>query len=325
MIAWTAVFQDALRPAGPQAGHIAELWWVTLAICAVVFLVIMAFLLHGLWRAPRSTEATPADISGLSMHERSLHRGVIWGASLSTIGLLFLLAASVHTDRALASLDVKDALHIRVTANQWWWDIKYDDPDPSRMFNTANELHVPVNRPIVVSLVSNDVIHSFWVPNLHGKRDLIPGHVLTTSFRADTPGTYRGQCAEFCGLQHAFMAFTVVAEPADAFNSWADAQRKPASEPRDEAAKRGKQLFESGPCMLCHNISGTPATGRKGPDLTHIATRPTLAAGTLANNPENLTAWIRDPQKIKPGVNMPANQLVPEDEQALVAYLETLK
>jgi cytochrome c oxidase subunit 2 len=178
---------------------------------------------------------------------------------------------------------------------------------------------------VVVSLTSNDVIHSFWVPNLHGKRDLIPGHVLTTSFRADEPGTYRGQCAEFCGLQHAFMAFTVVAEPPQAYEAWADAQRKPAPEPTDEQAKRGKSLFLSGPCMMCHNISGTPATARRAPDLTHLASRPTLAAGTLPNNPANLAAWIKDPQSIKPGVNMPANALVPEDRDALLAYLGTLK
>ena len=325
MSALTAIFQDALHPAGPQAAHIADLWWLTLATCAVVALVIWIVFVQGLWRAPRADEATPPDISGLSTHERSLHRGVIWATALSTLGLIALLAASVHTDRALAGMDVKDALQLEVTANQWWWSITYDDPDPTRMFVTANEIHVPVNRPVVVLLTSNDVIHSFWVPNLHGKRDLIPGHQITMTFRADQPGTYRGQCAEFCGLQHAFMAFTVVAETPDAFNAWADAQRKPAPEPADENVKRGKSLFLSGACMMCHNIAGTPAWGRKGPDLTHLASRPTLAAGTLANNHDNLVAWIRDPQKIKPGVNMPANTLVAEDEQALVAYLETLK
>jgi cytochrome c oxidase subunit 2 len=325
MMAWAPVFQDALRPAGPQAERIADLWWLTLALCAVVAIVILAVFLQGLWRAPRATEATSADISSLSRHEGRLHRGVIWGTALSTVGLIVLLVASVHTDRALAGLDLKDALQLKVTANQWWWEVQYDDAQPARIFTTANEIHIPVKRPVVVVLTSNDVIHSFWVPNLHGKRDLIPGHQITMTFRADEPGTYRGQCAEFCGLQHAFMAFTVVAESAEAFDAWSEAQRKPAPEPTEEVAKRGKSLFLSGPCMLCHNITGTPATGRKGPDLTHIASRPTLAAGTIANNPANLAAWIRDPQAIKPGVNMPATALVAEDQQALIAYLETLK
>ena len=325
MTALAPVFQDALRPAGPQAAQIADLWWLTVGICALVAVVIFAFLLHGLLRAPRTNVAAPADISPLSRHEGRLHRGVIWGVSLSTVGLLVLLVASVHTDRALATMDVKDALHIQVTGNQWWWEITYDDPDPSRVFVTANEIHIPVKRPVVLSLRSNDVIHSFWVPNLHGKRDLIPGHELTVSLSADQAGTYRGQCAEFCGLQHAFMAFTVVAEAPEAFNAWAEAQRKPAPEPADDLAKRGKALFLSGPCMMCHNIAGTRATARKGPDLTHVASRPTLAAGTLPNTRENLAAWIRDPHSIKPGVNMPANLLVAEDQQALMAYLETLK
>jgi cytochrome c oxidase subunit 2 len=325
MKALAPVFQDALRSAGPQAAEIEKLWWFFVAVCAIVAVIVFAFLLHGLLKAPRADESAPADISGLSKHEGRLHRGVIWGVSLSTVALLVLLVASVHTDRALASLDVKDALHIKVTANQWWWEITYDDPDPSRTFVTANEIHVPVKRPVVVSLTSNDVIHSFWVPNLHGKRDLIPGHVLTMNLRADDAGTYRGQCAEFCGLQHAFMAFTVVADEPQAFEAWADAQRKPAPEPGDEKARRGKSLFLSGPCMLCHNISGTPASARKGPDLTHLASRPTLAAGTLPNNPDNLAAWIKDPQSIKPGVNMPANAFVPEDRDALLAYLGTLK
>ena len=325
MMALAPVFQDALRPVGPQAAQIAGLWWFTVAICAVAAVIVFAFLLHGLLRAPRADEATPADISPLSRHEGRLHRGVIWGASLSTVGLLVLLVASVHTDRALASLDVKDALHIQVTGNQWWWEVTYDDPDPSRVFVTANEMHIPVKRPVVISLRSNDVIHSFWVPNLHGKRDLIPGHELTMSLRADEAGTYRGQCAEFCGLQHAFMAFTVVAEAPEAFDAWAQAQRQPAPEPADDLAKRGKSLFLSGPCMMCHNIGGTPATARKGPDLTHVASRATLAAGTIRNTRENLIAWIRDPQSIKPGVNMPSNALVAEDQQALIAYLETLK
>jgi cytochrome c oxidase subunit 2 len=229
------------------------------------------------------------------------------------------------TDRALAHLPLQDALPIRVTAHQWWWEVLYDDPQPGRIFSTANEIHVPVGRPVVVTLLADDVIHSFWVPSLHGKKDLIPGRTNVIEFRADQPGTYRGFCAEFCGLQHAFMSFDVVAMPPQEFDAWAQHQREPAPEPADASARRGRELFLSGSCMLCHAVHGTPANARKAPDLTHVATRERLAAGRIPNTPQDLAAWIADPQKIKPGVNMPAHPLPPDDLQALVAYLGTLK
>jgi cytochrome c oxidase subunit 2 len=325
VIAAAAVFQDVLRPAGPQAAHIAQLWWLTIAICAVVFIAILAVFLYSLWRAPRADAGTPADVSSLLRDEPRARRTVIAAVAVSTAGLATLLVASIAADRALASLDLHDALHIEVTAHQWWWDLRYDDPKPDRAFTTANELHVPVGRPVIVTLKSDDVIHSFWVPNLAGKKDLIPGHTTTLQLRADQPGTYRGQCAEFCGLQHAFMAFLVVAETPERFDAWAEAQRKPALEPTADSPRRGRQLFLSGPCMLCHAIQGTPASARKAPDLTHVASRQTLAAGTIANTPANLAAWILDPHKIKPGVNMPAHPLAANDLQALLAYMETLK
>jgi cytochrome c oxidase subunit 2 len=250
---------------------------------------------------------------------------VVAAVALSAVLLMVLLVASVYTDRALARMQLADALAIEVTAHQWWWDVRYDDPQPARIFNTANEIHVPVGRPVIVTLKSADVIHSFWVPNLHGKKDLIPGRTATIQFRADQPGTYRGQCAEFCGLQHALMAFLVVASPAAEFEAWAESQRKPAPEPVDAKRMRGRELFVSGTCMMCHTIHGTTAGGRKAPDLTHVASRLTLAAGTLANTPQHLAAWILEPQKLKPGAHMPANPLPGEDLDALVAYLETLR
>jgi cytochrome c oxidase subunit 2 len=317
MIAPLATVQDVLSPAGPQAARIAELWWLTIALCAVVFVAVLAFLLHALWKAPRADSRMPADLSSLAADSPRARHGVIAAVALSTVGLAVLLVASVATDRALVQLDLRDALHIEVTAHQWWWDIRYDDPQPARAFNTANELHVPVGRAVIVTLRSDDVIHSFWVPNLHGKKDLIPGYTTTTQFRADRAGTYRGQCAEFCGLQHAFMAFLVVAQPQAEFEAWA--------EPEGDEPRRGQSLFLGGPCMLCHAIQGTTASARKAPDLTHVASRTTLAAGTLPNTPSNLAAWILDPQKIKPGVNMPAHPLAPQDLQALLAYLGTLR
>jgi cytochrome c oxidase subunit 2 len=214
---------------------------------------------------------------------------------------------------------------VRVTAHQWWWEVTYDDPQPERMFATANELRIPVGRPIVVTLDASDVIHSLWIPNLHGKKDLIPGRTSTIQFRADKAGEYRGRCAEFCGLQHAFMAFDVIAMPSEQFETWADAQRQPAGEPEDAAAQRGRELFLSGTCMMCHAIHGTTANARKAPDLTHIAGRAHLAAGRLPNTPQALAAWIADPQKIKPGANMPAHPISGDDLNALVAYLGTLR
>jgi cytochrome c oxidase subunit 2 len=239
--------------------------------------------------------------------------------------LIGLLVASVMTDRALAQLSHADGLHVEVTAHDWWWAVSYDDPQPERTFTTANELYIPVGRPIIVTLHSDDVIHSFWVPSLHGKKDLIPGRVATIQFRADQSGEYLGQCAEFCGMQHAFMAFDVIAlEPAQ-FEAWAEAQRRPAAEPEDAAARHGRELFLSGSCMLCHSIAGTTAQGRKAPDLTHFASRAHIGAGRMSNTAPNLAAWIIDPQLIKPGVNMPAHPLPAEDLGALVAYLGTLK
>jgi cytochrome c oxidase subunit 2 len=175
-----------------------------------------------------------------------------------------------------------------------------------------------------VTLLSNDVIHSLWVPSLAGKKDLIPGRTATLTFRADKPGTYRGQCAEFCGVEHAWMAFDIVADPPDRYAAWSDHQRQPAPEPADAKRIQGQLLFVSTTCVMCHSVRGTTASAEHGPDLTHIASRRTLGAGTLPNTPENLKRWIRDPHVFKPGVNMPATNLSEDDLDALVAWLETL-
>lgn len=317
--------QRVLDAAGPQAAHIEQLWWFTVAICTIVFVPLMAVYLWTLWRTPRATEATPPDTAIVAAPERRATRVVVAAVVLSAIGLSALLVASVRTDRALSQLSLDGAIHINVTGNQWWWDVQYDDPDPLKIFNTANEIYIPVAKPVVITLLSGDVIHSLWIPNLHGKRDLIPGHTLTMALQADKPGTYRAQCAEFCGLQHAFMALTVHALPQADYDKWHDAQLEPAPEPADDRAKRGRDLFLSGSCMMCHAIQGTTANARHAPDLTHIASRDTLAAGTLPNTPQNLAAWIREPSRFKPGVNMPAHRVASEDLDALVAYLETLK
>ncbi|NUZ06759.1 cytochrome c oxidase subunit II [Schlegelella sp. ID0723] len=314
-----------LAPAGVQAAHIGRLWDVFLVTCSIVFAAILIALGVALWRSPRAGEGTPPDVSSVDRHEPGPYRSVVVATLLSVVGLLALLVASVWTDRALAHLPIDDAVHIEVTGHQWWWSVTYAGKPESETFTTANELHVPVGRPVVVKLTSNDVIHTLWVPNLSGKKDLIPGRETVLQFRADTPGVYRGQCAEFCGFQHAFMAFEVVADPPEQFAAWAARQRQEAGTPTDPLLVRGQQVFLGTTCIMCHAIQGTNAHARSGPDLTHVGGRRTLASGTLANTPEDLFRWIKDPQKIKPGANMPASTLPDADLRALAAYLESLK
>jgi cytochrome c oxidase subunit II len=317
--------QDSRLPAGPQAAHIHDLWVIMLIVCSLVFAVVLVAFLIAVWRAPRATETTAPDVGAIRRPEPGSLFSVSAALGLSALGLLGLIIASVLTDRALAGLPLKDGLVIEVTARQWWWDIRYVDHEPSRIFQTANELHIPVGRPVVLKLQSDDVIHSFWVPNLHGKKDLIPGRVSTIRFRADVPGVYRGQCAEFCGYQHAKMAFLVIAHAPAEYEAWIAQQRQSAAEPSGELEQRGRQVFLSSSCVMCHAIEGTHALARNGPDLTHLATRRTIGAGTLNNTRGNLANWIVDPHAIKPGVNMPATRLSPEDLHALVAYLESLR
>jgi cytochrome c oxidase subunit 2 len=316
---------SALDAMGPQAAHIRDLWDVFLAACTVVFVAILLVLLYVLWRAPRGGNATPPDLASVDQPEPGPRRNVTRAVAASTLALLVLVVASVFTDRALARLSLSDAVNIEVTAHQWWWTARYLNGGPSDIFVTANELHVPVGRPVVVNLKADDVIHSLWVPNLAGKKDLIPGRSALMQFRADQPGVFRGQCAEFCGVQHAMMGLLVIAEPPQQYQAWAQSQRSPAAEPQGADAVRGKALFQAASCAMCHAIQGTLANAQRAPDLTHLASRRTLAAGTLPNTPQDLASWISDPQKHKPGTNMPATPLSKEDLQALVAYLGALK
>ena len=319
------MMHDALAPAGPQAAHIAQYWWVMLAVCAFVFVAMMLALAIAVWRAPKAEPGAVPDVLPPEERERRVGRRIGVAVAFSILLLLGLLGGSIATDRALAQLSLVDAVPIHVTAHQFWWEAMYDDADPQRVFYTANEIHVPVGRPVIVTLTADDVIHSFWVPSLHGKKDAIPGRTSTIQFRADRAGRYRGQCAEYCGLEHAYMAFEIVATPQTEYDAWADAQRQAAPDPTDARTKRGRDLFLSGSCMLCHAVRGTTAGARKAPDLTHVASRSELAAGRLPNTPHDLEEWIRDPQKFKPGANMPAHPLADDDMDAIVAYLETLK
>jgi cytochrome c oxidase subunit 2 len=321
----TGGLHDVEAPAGAQAQAIAQLWHVLLPVCTIVFVAVLVAVFVALRRAPRATRETAPDVSSLSQPEPALARAVWAGVIVCAVLLLGQLAASVFTDRALARLPLEDALHIRLTGYQWWWEAQYDDPAPSRIFTTANELHVPVGRPVIVTLVGADVIHSFWVPSLHGKKDLIPGRPQTISFRADRPGVYRGTCAEYCGYQHAHMVLYVIADTPNDFAYWAARQRAPAAKPASALAQQGAELFLQKSCAMCHAIDGTGAQGRNAPNLTHVASRMTIGAGTLANSVTNRAAWILDPQQFKPGANMPSQNMAPDELAAINAYLGTLQ
>lgn len=312
--------QSALDPAGPQAGRIATFYVFLLVVSAIVYVIVIAALAFSVLRTRRTT-----DERSETRKEHVMRRGVLATGIASAVILFVFLFYDFGVGRAVTEIPTRDPLEIEVIGHQWWWEVKYPSPLASNAVVTANEIHVPVGVPVRFRLTSTDVIHSFWAPNLHGKKDLVPGHVARTWFQADTAGVYRGQCAEFCGLQHAKMAFIIVAETKDEFRTWLEAQRQPASEPSDSLRAWGQRVFLGNSCTLCHTIAGTYAQSNVGPDLTHIASRGTIAAGTLLNTRGNMAGWIMDPQGIKPGTRMPSNQLTPDDLKALLAYLEGLK
>jgi cytochrome c oxidase subunit 2 len=314
-----------LAPGGPQAGRIAGLWAVTFWISVVVEVTVVAYLVYGVVRARRPGPVAAPMLTPEPRLERRLSRGIAVAVALTALTVLGLLIGSSLTARALGPLGSPQALTVEISGHQWWWEIEYWNPIPAQRARTANELHVPVGEPVLVKLRSRDVIHSLWVPQLHGKKDLIPGHANALWIQADAAGTFAGQCAEFCGYQHAHMRLLVIAESRPAFDAWLARQRQPAPEPTDDAGRRGHELFVTGPCVLCHTIAGTPAGGRAGPDLTHLAGRTTIASGTLPNTPGHLAGWILDPQRIKPGTRMPGTPLDGPDLQALLAYLGTLR
>jgi cytochrome c oxidase subunit II len=311
---------DALAPAGPQAAGLAELSWTLLGGAAVIFVIVMALLALALWRRrPALSEA----------RARALVLG--GGVVIPAVVLVALVAGSVAVGRTTAAAPPADALWIEVTGWRWWWEVRYPHA-PGAV--TANEIHVPVGRPVALRLVSRDVIHSFWVPTLQGKMDLIPGIVNTAWFTAERPGTYRGLCAEFCGVQHAKMAFLVVAQPPAQFAAWLAQQQRAAPAPAEGPARRGREVFRLA-CRECHVVRGMPepAPGesriavepRPAPDLTHLASRRTLAAATWPNTRGHLGGWILDPQAAKPGSLMPPTLLPPDELHALLAYLESLE
>jgi cytochrome c oxidase subunit 2 len=312
---------SALDPAGAQAALIKDaLWDPMFATATVTFVLVVAALAWALLRRRSATEPRPDP-----RRERRVGLTVGVATAITTVVLFVFLVVDSTVGRATTATPGHGAIQIRVTGHQWWWEVQYRDSIAQRWATTANEIHIPVGRPVVLELRSTDVIHSFWPPNLSAKRDLIPGHDNSLWIEADRPGEYRGQCAEYCGYQHAKMAFLVVAEPPDSFASWLAQQRDTAATPADSLTRRGQEVFLGSACPMCHAVAGTPAGSRAGPDLTHLGGRRTIAAGTLPNTRGNLAGWIVNPQAIKPGAKMPPNALSPDDLQALLAYLETLR
>lgn len=305
-----------LDPQGPFSNTVTTLAWVLMALMAGIFVLVCA----ALWVALYGSPALRARLGG--------ERVVRWFGLILPTGVLFALLAWSTTMVAGMSTIRGDELRMRVAGNLYWWRVTYLDAAGQAMLADANELHIPVGRPVVLEMVSEDVIHSFWVPKLGGKMDMIPGRVNRLKLQADEPGVYGGQCAEFCGGAHSLMGFVVVAHaPAD-WQRWLDARRAAAAprEPDDPQARRGQQLFGDVGCATCHRIAGTAAQGLSGPDLSHVGARRSLGAGILPNTRGTMIGWIGDSQSIKPNNRMPAyRSLAAEELQALAAYMESLK
>jgi cytochrome c oxidase subunit II len=307
-----------LRAYGPVAERQARLGWLLLLIAAAVVAVMGLLVIVATVRRRASADSDLlADAGGLGWV-------LVGGIAVPVVILAAVLVVSTGTLAAVARVPAYPAATIRITGHQWWWEIRYDGSTPDEIFTTANELHLPVGQPVRLELATADVIHSFWVPQLAGKLDLIPGQANSLWIQADSPGTYHGQCGEYCGLQHAGMALSVIAESPGQFARWLEAMRQPAPEPAGGEAEAGGRVFAGSGCALCHTVRGTGAGGALGPDLTHLASRRTLAAGRLPNRTAELTGLIADPQSLKPGVKMPAVPLGPDELRQVVAYLQTL-
>jgi len=316
--------QSVLHPAGADAAIIHQFTWVLFVGGTLIFVFVMALLALAMRRQARPI------------------RPAIWifgaGIAFPVMVLTALLAWSTWRSAQLAPQTSHDALTISVTGKMWWWEVRYRDPTTNREIITANEIHIPVGESVYLGMTASDVIHSLWVPSLAGKRDMIPGRVTGLTLRADKAGVYRGQCAEYCGEQHARMAFHVIALPRAEFDAWLARQAQPALPADTTVLQRGRDAFLAQQCQACHTIRGVTDvppfseqariadTSRLGPDLTHVGSRREIAAGTLRNHRGTLAGWIADPQAIKPGVFMPPSQdLDGETLRALATYLEHLK
>ncbi len=297
---------------GNEARHIAGAWWVMFGLATFVYVVVAGFIVTAIVRGRKARRPDSRISDG----------AFVWIGGIVVPALILLVIAVVTVDTTAALRKPgRHPLRVDVRGEDWWWDVRY----PGTGIRTANELHLPVGRPIELRLTSDNVIHSFWVPQIGGKVDVIPGQPNYFRFTIERTGLYRGQCAEYCGLQHANMAVYVHADPPGLFERWEAAHAQPPSEPASELAAQGAVVFQRVACAGCHTIRGTQAVGTRGPDLTDVASRRTLAAGALANNERNLRRWIHDPQRYKPGALMPPVPLSNDDLTKIVAYLMSLR
>jgi len=317
-------------PASPSASSIVNLAILVLAIAGLIFLAVEGVLLYSVWRfrepSGQQTDEPPQVYGSMPIE-------VAWTAAPTMI-VFFLILVTARTlwdvEPSLPQPRSGDnALFVTVIGHQWWWEYVYENYDGRTLgFTTANELHVPasdgdVRRPVYLTLKSADVCHSFWVPRLSGKVDLIPGHTNLLAFDTQQQGLHLGQCAEFCGAQHANMLIRLFVDTPTEFQQWLEHESHPAAE--DPSASDGKAAFLAESCINCHTVRGTPAHGTYAPDLTHLMSRTTLASGMIENTRENLAKWVHDPQSIKPGCLMPAFGIEQQKQQLIVNYLQTLR
>jgi cytochrome c oxidase subunit II len=312
-----------LWTAGPRADPATALTWGLIALSLAVIAAVTVAVVAG--ALVRGRGGTAADLAGAEVARPG--GGLMWFYIGLPLTVVALAGALIWTLQALAAVDsppTPPRLSLTVTGHQWWWAVRYEAARPGETFDTANEIHIPVGRPVLIHLVGADVIHSFWVPALTGKTDTIPGRDNIAWLQADRPGVYRGQCTEYCGLQHAHMAVQVIAQPAADFEAWRQGEIKAAAPAGPGQAAIGESVLVAR-CGACHTVRGTGAGGVEGPDLTHLMSRRTIAAGAMDNTVANLSGWIADPQALKPGAKMPATGLSGPELTALRAYLATLR
>ncbi|HEY7076405.1 MAG TPA: cytochrome c oxidase subunit II [Solirubrobacteraceae bacterium] len=313
-----AAGQSTLNPQSPQAHDITTLWWGMLIVSTIVFLGAVALLVLSYVARDRDGVPIVGNREGLN-----LSMVLTFGIAIPLVVLvsLFVVANFVVLPQTDAPAASTTRLTVQVVGKQWFWEVRY----PSNGAVTANEIHIPVRTRVNVVATTADVIHSFWVPELNRKIDMIPGRENRVLLYANRPGRFRGQCAEYCGTQHAHMSLYVFAQPPAQFQAWLAAQARPRRAPATGLQRQGERVFETSQCASCHTMRGTPARGNVGPDLTHVGGRTTLAALTIPNTPRELNAWLTNPQRVKPGNRMPTLPLTPADRRSLVAYLESLR
>ncbi|HWE47520.1 MAG TPA: cytochrome c oxidase subunit II [Caulobacteraceae bacterium] len=312
-----------LRAYGTKAYPVLALMWWLIAVSVAVVLIIGVLVLWGVLAKRKASVFGPLGAEDIS---RAPHasRWIGWGVAISTVPLVVTVVWTAAVLAAVNEPSRPAPFTIEITGHQWWWQVRYLSRDADRTITTANEIHIPTGRPVRVLLKSGDVIHSFWIPALTGKTDTIPGRTNVSWLEADQAGIYRGQCTEYCGRQHAHMAVFVVADRPGDFTNWWNAQIAPAAQPTAPDAMSGRDLFVV-KCGSCHTVRGTDALGTVAPDLTHLMSRRTIAAGAAPNSAAGLSGWIANPQGIKPGTTMPTLYLSGSELQQVRAYLETLK